>query len=183
MRPLVLCLLALSACHSVGGIAPLDTGSPDGDADTDTDTDTDTDADGDTDADTDADADSDADTDTEPSFAGHYEGEVWAIVDYHWWGEEGGGVFELDIDESGEALGYGEAQAYDGWSWEGYGEITGQVDEGDFTGTWMVTIWEGETVPHELNGSVDEDGRLHADFVVDADWWTTTGTLDGARED
>ncbi len=181
MRIVLLSLLALSACHSVGGIAPLDTADPDTEADTDTDTDTDTDSDADTDTDTDT--DSDADTDTSPSYEGYYEGDVSAVVTYlDWWSEEGGGEFDLDIDASGVAEGWGWAFSYDHWSWEGEGDITGQVEDGAFEGTWMVTIYEGETLAHDLSGTVDEDGSVQLEVYYAGDWWTTTGTLDGQRE-
>jgi hypothetical protein len=181
MRIALLALFALG-CHSVGGIAPLDTGLPDGDADTDADGDTDTDADGDADADADTDADADADADTDVSPEGFYAGEVFVIGDSEWYSTECFGDFEIDIRANGGA---------EGWAWCAMewmdldGEIGGQVeDDGTFEGAWTIYMGGGGGGGREfdipLMGIANGD-IIHLDLSEDLDWFQIHGTMDGVR--
>ncbi len=179
MRTAILALLALSACHSVGGIQPEDTAFPT-EGDTDTDTDTDTDADGDTDTDTDADADTDADVDLSPE--GDYEGDVFLLAENDWYPMECNGLFELAIESSGDATGYAICEL-DWFDLEG--EMAGEVSENEFMGYWTINMGGhggDREFEIELNGTV-EGGELHVDIYQDLDYFIASGTMDGALLD
>ncbi len=187
MRIALLALFALG-CHSVGGIAPADTGAPDGDADTDTDTDTDTDADADGDADGDADADadsdSDADADADPGYDGFYEGEVWVTIEEDWWTEEGRGEFELEVFANGDAEGWAFVEIGEWDPWMVDGEIYGEVNtsDGAFDGTWRVRIWDDEYQRVDVTGDIEDDGSIFLEFERHMDWMWIYGAMDGQRE-
>ncbi len=131
------------------------------------DTDTDADADTDTDADADADADSDADVD---EVAGHYFGDVSLLLLNS--GDDGKctGEFELAIESSGRAEGYG--PCVDGDFAVGahvFGEVQGEdfFGEATFEGAYP---FEGLEV--EIEGVVAE-GWAQLEFqreVTAADW-------------
>jgi hypothetical protein len=186
MRIALLALFTLG-CHSVGGVAPLDTGLPDGDADTDadadgdTDSDADADADADSDADGDADADADADTDVNP--AGFYEGEVFVVGESEWYTTECFGEFELEIGSNGSS---------EGWAWCAMewmdldGEINGRVeDHGAFEGAWTIHMGGGgggggRDFDIPLMGIADGQ-MVHLDLAEDLDWFMVYGSMDGWR--
>lgn len=141
-------------------------------------TETDVDADTDTDADTDADTDTDpGTTPTEPDpVAVTFGGTVTGLLDSDWWATECAGEVTVTVEPDGAVSGTANCYLTEAYT-DLAGDVTGEVAEGQFTGTWSVDLWN-QPYDIALTGLVRGEEHFHAEFADVQDWFSFEGSFD-----